>query len=364
MVKRILIVTPSYPPYRSGAATYFSNLVDALSVNSDLNFFILTTRHKNSSIILKKDRITIYRFIPNFIESTLIIRLIFLPLITFFTTLYICLIHRINLIHTHSSSAITMGVSLVSAIFRVPIILDVQDLMVLPFILKLGKIKTYIATGNKISNLINKHGIQKNKILVINSIPPPNNKNINLPEKKLVRKIIFVGSINYKIKGLDLLLNSINKLVNNKNDDLKLNIIGTGVNFNECKKFIEQNNLSNNIKLLGEKSNYETLQEIANSDLLILPSLSEGIPRVILESFMLKTPVIATNIGGIPEIIKDGVNGLLIKENSEEAITQAILKLKNNQQLVNLMVGNAFNYIKKLDNWEQLSKKIIQCYNK
>ena len=61
-----------------------------------------------------------------------------------------------------------------------------------------------------------------------------------------------------------------------------------------------------------------------SADLLCLPSFSEGFPNVIIESLMCGTPVVASSVGGIPEIIKDGVNGFLIDPKSPESIVQAL----------------------------------------
>lgn len=86
---------------------------------------------------------------------------------------------------------------------------------------------------------------------------------------------------------------------------------------------------------------------LRNYDCLILPSYREGYPGIVIEAFSLGIPVIATNIGGIPEIVTDGYNGYLIKPYSDDEIVEAVLKInKDNNKFLS---QNALESFKDFD---------------
>jgi glycosyltransferase involved in cell wall biosynthesis len=127
--------------------------------------------------------------------------------------------------------------------------------------------------------------------------------------------IVFVGSLVSR-KGVNLLIESFIKVANPK---LKLLIVGTGPLEENLKKISANDE---RIEFLGYREN--AIEYIKASDLLILPSFSEGIPNVIIEALACETPVIATDVDGIPEIIKHKKSGLLIKPCSVEEIKKSI----------------------------------------
>ena len=72
---------------------------------------------------------------------------------------------------------------------------------------------------------------------------------------------------------------------------------------------------------------------LAAADLSVLPSLSEGLPNAVLESMAAGVPVVATSVGGTPELVEDGVTGLLVPPRDAEALAVAIARLIGNPAL-------------------------------
>jgi glycosyltransferase involved in cell wall biosynthesis len=104
-------------------------------------------------------------------------------------------------------------------------------------------------------------------------------------------------------------------------DDVDFVIIGDGPLENEVKGIIREKGLQGKIKMTGFIE--DIIKYINGLDMLVITSQHEGIPYVLLEAMMLKKPVIATNVGGIPEVIKSGFNGMLSE-------TEDLLGMKNN----------------------------------
>jgi glycosyltransferase involved in cell wall biosynthesis len=98
---------------------------------------------------------------------------------------------------------------------------------------------------------------------------------------------------------------------------------------------------------------------LKSSSLLVVPSRMESIPWVIKEAFYLRIPVIATKVGGIPEIIKDNVTGILVPPNDPDALLNAINLLLSNKELAKKLSDNAHEYcIKKMTYDASLSRYV------
>ena len=154
-------------------------------------------------------------------------------------------------------------------------------------------------------------------------------KGISQIEKKK-NQVIYIGRDSYE-KGIDIL----------KNIELKIN-----------GKIIYCTNLSWK----------KTMIILKSSTLLIVPSRMESIPQVIKEAFYLKIPVIATNVGGIPEIIENKKNGILIPPENPSKMIEAINDLLTNPLLIDKLTKNAFDFINENFTWDVLIDKYLELY--
>ncbi|SHF32130.1 Glycosyltransferase involved in cell wall bisynthesis [Thermoanaerobacter uzonensis DSM 18761] len=108
-------------------------------------------------------------------------------------------------------------------------------------------------------------------------------------------------------------------------------IVGTGEEEEKLKNYVLLNNLEERIKFLGYRRD---ISEILNAiDIFILTSLREGLPRAIMEAMAAGKPIIATNVRGNRDLVRDGVNGYLVPVNDIEATAKAITKLAENTTL-------------------------------
>ena len=148
-------------------------------------------------------------------------------------------------------------------------------------------------------------------------------------KKTLKFKLLFVGNLT-KIKGVDDLIKSLTLIKNNKN--ISLTIIGDGPEFNNLQDLIWKEKLQKFVQFLGSRPPNKIQADMLKHDCLILPSWSEGTPNVVKEAMACALPIIATNIGGIPEIIIDNINGLLFKPGDTKKLAKHMEYLNQNRQ--------------------------------
>ena len=106
----------------------------------------------------------------------------------------------------------------------------------------------------------------------------------------------------------------------------------------------------------------ETMKILKASQMLVVPSRTESIPQVIKEAFYLKVPVIATNVGGIPELVVHQETGILVPPEDPEKLTIAINNLLDNEESRRNFADNAFEFIGKNFSWDVLLEKYTNLY--
>jgi len=106
----------------------------------------------------------------------------------------------------------------------------------------------------------------------------------------------------------------------------------------------------------------ETMKILKASQMLVVPSRTESIPQVIKEAFYLKVPVIATNVGGNPELVVHQETGILVPPEDPEKLMIAINNLLNNEEARKNFANNAFEFINKNFSWDVLLEKYTNLY--
>jgi len=101
---------------------------------------------------------------------------------------------------------------------------------------------------------------------------------------------------------------------------------------------------------------------LKSSNVLVLPSRIESIPNVIKEAFFLKVPVVATNVGGIPEIVTHGKTGLLVPPNEPQSLADSINHLLENKEYAKKLADAAYEFLINNLTWDILLPKYIKFY--
>ena len=158
--------------------------------------------------------------------------------------------------------------------------------------------------------------------------------------------LLFIGRIAEK-KGLDYLLDAIPAVIR-EYTNIQVFVCGDGPDKAVCEKKCGFLRIGNYVKFKGRISEQEKIDYLRRADILVIPSIvtvdgdTEGVPVVLLEGLAAGKTIIASRVGGIPEVIKDGYNGILIPEKNSEQISKNILKLISEPGLRTTLSQNAF----------------------
>jgi len=178
-----------------------------------------------------------------------------------------------------------------------------------------GQAQKVIAVSEALKQRIIDLGIPGEKVIVIpngvdtTAFYPQDKmecrKKLSLPlDKKLV---LFAGNLEM-VKGIDLLIDAMAKV----REDTNLVVVGAGSIKNQLTRKVKSLGLDGRILFAGQKAHSEIPLYMNAADLFCLPSRNEGCPNVLLEAVACRIPVVATKVGGIPEIIRSNSNGILV----------------------------------------------------
>lgn len=185
-------------------------------------------------------------------------------------------------------------------------------------------------------------GMDKDRIYVLNNIvSPPNNKEKRTNDDKL--HLMYMGEISKRKGGFDLL----QAVSDNKEyfkDKLLLRMGGNEVD-GDIKTFIKEHGLESFVSYEGWIAGQKKIDCLNWEDVYILPSYNEGLPIAILEAMAYGHPVISTPVGGIPEVIETGKNGILVQPGNTEAIADAIKFYIANRNAIKEHGGNAYKVV-------------------
>lgn len=146
-----------------------------------------------------------------------------------------------------------------------------------------------------------------------------------------------------------------------KYGEIKLVIIGDGPEYNNLQLTINNLHLEKDIILMGKIPHEKIMEQFAGADIFILNTDYEGLSHTILEAMSAGAPVISTNIGGNPEVIQNGENGLLVGYNNKKQWQEAIEKLLDDSELRESFIAKARTDLAKF-NWDNLINETVALF--
>jgi glycosyltransferase involved in cell wall biosynthesis len=229
----------------------------------------------------------------------------------------------------------------------------------------------YIVVSREILNAMLKIGIPESKIdLIYNAINikafefSPNNRKQWLEKYQLPADAILcvaAGRLSWA-KGHDTLAQAFELL--RTDNQIYCLIAGEGELRSKLEEKIERAGLTKRLILLGHLSRPDVLSLIDASDVFVMPSRTEGTPIALLEAAALKKPILASRVGGIPELVSDGSECLLIPPDNALELARGIQRLIHEDGLAESLVENAYRKVVKDYTLDTQVRSTIRSYNK
>lgn len=200
--------------------------------------------------------------------------------------------------------------------------------------------------------------VDEKKIEVIyNSIDIPNT--IEKDKNEIIYGL-FLGRL-VERKGTYDLINAVENMVNKNNNKLKIILAGDG-EIDNVNKIIKEKKLEQYFDVVGWVDKEKKQELLKKADFFVLPSYNEGMPMSILEAMSRKVLVISTYVGGIPEMVTNNINGILIDAGNIEQLSQALKKTIQEKEICKQMIEKAYKTVMEKFNIDNMINKLNDIY--
>jgi len=399
-MKKVLVIATTFPRWKNESTPGFVfHLSRLLTKKYDVFAEVPHTYKAKKSEIIDKVKVHRFRYflpeklqklcynggiLPNIRKSALAkMQVPFLLFSEFFSILRTIKKEKINFVHAHWILPQGFLAAIIKKMYNVPFIVTVHagDIFPLknPLLKKIAKFtlkNCSICTVNSVATKIATQKLTK-KIPEIKIIPMgvdlklfnPKKNDSNLKKQLGIggKVVLVVGRLAEK-KGLKYLIQAFPQVLK-KFPKAKLIIIGEGPEKDNLKQITKNLKLNNNIFFLGEIKNQYLPRYYSIADVFVLPSIiakngdTEGLGVVLLEAIATGTPVIGSNVGGIPDIIVNNKMGLLVEQKNTIQLSKSIIKILSDNKLRKEFIKTANNHVKEKYSWEKVSKNFLEIYD-
>jgi len=381
---KILIPSIHYPPVIGGFEIFTQSISEEIGKTDDI--FVVTSRVINTPNKEERNKLRIFRTSPQELKDLSYSSSKFIlgaMVWIFFKSLTIARKEKVQLIHAQGFLSGILSYVL-SKITGIPYIITIQSadfsvyhhkLNIKPIVSLYEKMEKAIFTNAKYCHAISKHLENhllkygpKRTIVIPNGVDTK--KFVPDPDKFSTRKklgydtknlIVCVSRLEHKNGTHDLITAA--KLLNEEIKDFKIVVCGSGSQKEELEKMIEDFKLKDKIFLLGSVLYAKIPQYVAAADIFIRPSLAEGFGNVFVEAMSAGAAVIGTPVGGIPDFLKDGINGLFCEPGNPEDIKEKIKKLINDKNLAQRIISGGIKTAREEYDWVGIAERVRNLYS-
>ena len=225
-----------------------------------------------------------------------------------------------------------------------------------------------IVPSSYLKNIVLKWGIDEEKIKVIyNAFEAPalsaGRPVLKETKEELRKKLNLSGTVLISAgrlvpwKGFDKLIEIMPEIIK-EIPDAKLYIIGSGPEEENLKSKISNLKIKENVFLIGQVFHDKALEYLKAGDIFILNTGYEGFSHFLLEAMAMEILIITTNVGGNPELIENGKNGILLEYNNKEELKKRIIELAKNETLKKELIEKAKRKVAEFDAGKMLEETV------
>jgi glycosyltransferase involved in cell wall biosynthesis len=199
---------------------------------------------------------------------------------------------------------------------------------------------------------------------------PPSSDDSPAPWKEVRPTVLFVGRLD-RVKGVPLLLEAAQRVISEK-PDTRFVLAGNEhptLTRSEVERTIDRLSLGSHIELVGHVSRQRLRSLYLASDVVVVPSYYETFGLSALEAMLMARPVVVTASGALPELVEDGVSGLVVPPGMTEPLSRALIRLLDDPGLRTRMgaagsarAKNLFSVERVVDSSLELYKRVIAVY--
>ena len=393
---RILVISSSFPLHQSDIRGIFiGELVKNLSTKK-FEIIVLTPHLLGSPFYEDQDGIIIYRFpyfFPfklqklcgqggmyfgfsnSFLGKIQVIPYIF---IMFFYAFFIIQKKRVSIIHSHWIIPQGFVGAVIRRMINIPHILSVHGTDIhlinskklLKSLFRFVGMNTDLITTNSTHTdlLVQKclSSAASNTFVIPMGINIPDFLNNRKSSSDNCRKeILYVGRLIFW-KGVQILIEAFSQILKTQYDCILI-IVGDGPIKGDLEELAYNLHISSSVSFLGNISQKDLNYRYSKANVFVLPSINymeqtEGLGVVLLEAMASGVPVIGSNIGGIPDIIEDGVNGLLVSPGDPQGLADAIIQILENPELAARFREAGLKTVRDRFSWDKISDQFIEVY--
>ena len=351
---RVGMLTTGFPRYRGDLFGSFVFDLAAYLARRELSVEVVAPHAEGVPTSEPMDGVRVWRFryavparlerlaygggIPSNLKSSLWARMLVPFFLMGFLVGAVKMIRRCQVVHCHWTICGLVGY-LATRCCRRPLVLSVRGSDVNLFSDGLmgcvsrriwRSMDVIIAVSEDLARQLEDNGVSREKIRVVyNGVreefapgdTASSRRQLELPSSRFI--VLFLGLL-APVKGVDVLLEAIHKL---SDTDLLCVLVGDGPLRAQLEQQVQTMGDEDRVCFAGQRPREEVADWLNAADLLVLPSFSEGRPNVVLEAMACAVPVVASNVGGVPELVSDGVTGRLVAAGDSAELAAAIGEL-------------------------------------
>lgn len=223
-----------------------------------------------------------------------------------------------------------------------------------------------VAVSRAQGEYLRRWGVSARKLSIIyNSINPEAfadvepvdlHKRFDLPDEAII--VVAAGRFSRE-KGQRFLVRAVEKVIR-QDERLHFVLFGEGPDLPGVANWVNNHGLNNHVHCPGYE--HSLIGSLKGADILVNPSLSEGLPNIVLEAMAVGVPVVATKVGGVSELIEDGVSGWLVRYGDREAITGALTKMAQDPGLCDKFAQAAAGVVRNRFSFERQAEELTKVY--